>query len=211
MTTVNADVAASIVAELSGSSDVQVDMMIGIGLVKDSDAVYFQYLGEEKQPAALTLPSGKPCTRMANVRVTGITIVEGVGSFKATKINLFLETTAGRTIMLTSGIQSWWTQCVIQGLMGMFNAYALDTPFTLDSYRGKAGLKPVFATIRQGGKAVSDQHMYQQMGDLRRDKASDKIEACVRDAVAILGAALTGNTVDENIMAAPSVGEVVEF
>ena len=31
-------------------------MMIGIGLVKDSEAVFFQYLGNEQEPTALTDP-----------------------------------------------------------------------------------------------------------------------------------------------------------
>ena len=36
---ISTDVAASIVADLGGSSPSSVEMMIGIGLVKDSDAV----------------------------------------------------------------------------------------------------------------------------------------------------------------------------
>ena len=46
MTTVTPDVASAIVAELGGSNAQSVEMMIGIGLVKDSDAVFCQYLGE---------------------------------------------------------------------------------------------------------------------------------------------------------------------
>ena len=70
-------------------------MMIGIGLNKDSDAVYFQYLGEEQKPSALMMPSGKPCTRMANIRLVGLDVAEDVGEFKSTKLNLFVESSAG--------------------------------------------------------------------------------------------------------------------
>ena len=58
MTMTSSIVAAEFVTELI-SAESSVDMMIGIGLVKDTDAVFFQYLGEEQQPAALMLPSGK--------------------------------------------------------------------------------------------------------------------------------------------------------
>ena len=54
---------AALVSEFCGgtSSTMDVAMMIGVGLVKDSDAVFFQYLGEDQKPRALTIPtSGKP-------------------------------------------------------------------------------------------------------------------------------------------------------
>ena len=43
------DATAALVAEVGGSSSNQVDIMIGIGLVKDSEAVFFQYVGEGEQ------------------------------------------------------------------------------------------------------------------------------------------------------------------
>ena len=64
----------SILAEFAGGTTGDVEMMIGIGLVKDSDAVFFQYLGEEQTPQALVYNSGKPLTRFANVRLVGIDI-----------------------------------------------------------------------------------------------------------------------------------------
>ena len=103
MTVVTTDVSAAIVSEFAGGQSNDVQMMIGVGLVKDSDAVFFQYVGEDASPRALTLPSnGKPLTRMPNVRLAGIDVADDIGEFKSTKLNLFLETTAGRTIMLTS-------------------------------------------------------------------------------------------------------------
>ena len=79
-------------------------MMIGVGLVKDSEAVFFQYLGEEQTPSALMMPSGKPLTRLANVTLAGIDIAEDIGEFKSTKLNLFLQSVQGRVVMLTSGL-----------------------------------------------------------------------------------------------------------
>ena len=186
---------ADIVSDLGGQSGSSVEMMIGIGLVKDSDAVFFQYLGEEQKPAALVLPSGKPCTRMANIRLTGISIVDGLGDFNATKLNIFISTSAGRELMLTSGLTTIWSQCAITSLMGLFNAYTLDQPFTLDSWKGTSAYRPCFAAIRQGGVKVSDQMMYDQLRDLRADRATDKLTAVMRDAVEILNKAVTGGPV----------------
>ena len=101
MTVTTAD--QSLLAEFSGGAAGDVEMMIGIGLVKDSDAVFFQYMGEE-QTKALMLDSGKPLTRLGNVTLTGISIAEDVGEFKSTKLNLYLQSSQGRTIMLTSGL-----------------------------------------------------------------------------------------------------------
>ena len=40
----------SLLAEVCGGAQPQVEMMIGIGLVKDSEAVFFQYLGDDRVP-----------------------------------------------------------------------------------------------------------------------------------------------------------------
>ena len=186
---------ADIVSDLGGQSGSSVEMMIGIGLVKDSDAVFFQYLGEEQQPSALMLPSGKPCTRMANVRLTGLSIADGIGEFNSTKLNIFISTSAGRELMLTSGLTTIWSQCVITSLMGLFNSYNLGEPFTLDTWKGTSKMRPCFAAIRQDNVKVSDQMMYDQLRDLRADGAKDKLNAVLRDAVEILNGAVTGGAV----------------
>ena len=56
-TVVTTDVSAVIVSEFAGGQSNDVQMMIGVGLVKDSDAVFFQYVGEDASPRALTLPT----------------------------------------------------------------------------------------------------------------------------------------------------------
>ena len=171
-------------------SESSVDMMIGIGLVKDTDAVFFQYLGEEQQPAALMLPSGKPCTRLPHVTVTGVDIAEEVGQFKSTKLNLFVTSSAGRTVMLTSGLSTLWSQCVLTGLMAVFNEYGLDKPLTIDSWKGTSKLRPCFAAIRQGTTKMSDQTMYDALVDARADRDKERVETLLRDAVAVLKTAL---------------------
>ena len=182
-------VAAEFVTELI-SAESSVDMMIGIGLVKATDAVFFQYLGEEQQPAALMLPSGKPCTRLPHITVTGIDIAEEVGQFKSTKLNLFVTSSAGRTVMLTSGLSTLWSQCVLTGLMAVFNEYGLDKPLTIDSWKGTSKLRPCFAAIRQGTTKMSDQTMYDALVDARADRDKDRVEVLLRDAVAVLKTAL---------------------
>ena len=182
-------VASEFVTELI-SAESSVDMMIGIGLVKDTDAVFFQYLGEEQQPAALMLPSGKPCTRLPHVTVTGVDIAEEVGQFKSTKLNLFVTSSAGRTVMLTSGLSTLWSQCVLTGLMAVFNEYGLDKPLTIDSWKGTSKLRPCFAAIRQGTTKMSDQTMYDALVDARADRDKERVETLLRDAVAVLKTAL---------------------
>jgi len=187
---------SALLAEFAGGSSSDVAMMIGIGLVKDTDAVFFQYLGEEQTPSALMLPSGKPLTRLANVRLAGIDIAEEVGEFKSTKINIYLESSQGKVVLLTSGLTTIWSQCVVGGLMGMYHSYDLDTPFTLDSWKGNSKMRPCFAAVRMAGNKVSDQEMYDLLSDARGDRNSALTEQLMRNAVAQLKNALTGNPVD---------------
>ena len=187
---------SALLAEFAGGSSSDVAMMIGIGLVKDTDAVFFQYLGEEQTPSALMLPSGKPLTRLANVRLAGIDIAEEVGEFKSTKINIYLESSQGKVVLLTSGLTTIWSQCVVGGLMGMYHSYDLDTPFTLDSWKGNSKMRPCFAAVRMAGNKVSDQEMYDLLSDARGDRNSALTEQLMRNAVTQLKNALTGNPVD---------------
>ena len=185
---------SSVLSEFTGGSQPDIAMMIGIGLVKESDAVFFQYLGEESKPMALTVPtSGRPLTYLRNVTLSGIEIAEEVGEFKSTKLNLYLESAQGNVVMLTSGLTTLWSQCVMTALMGLFNSYDLQTPFTLNSWKGTSKMRPCFASIKLGQAKVSDQMLYDQLKDLRADRATDKITAVMRDSVDILRAALSIN------------------
>ena len=191
---------SAIIADFSGGStgatSMDVAMMIGIGLVKNSEAVFFQYLTEDQEPSALMMPSGKPLTRLANVTLAGVDIADDIGEFKSTKLNVYLESNSGRVVLLTSGLTTVWSQCLMTALMGMFNDQTLDKAFSLDSWRGNSKMRPCFAAIRQGNVKVSDQMMYDQLRDLRADRATDKLLSVMRDAAEILNNAVTGGSVE---------------
>jgi len=178
------------VSDFTGGAESDVAMMIGIGLVKDSPAVFFQYLGDEQTPAGMTLPSGKPITSLKNITLTGISIAENVGEFNSTKLNLFLTSNQGRTVMLTSGLTTIWSQCVLGGLIGMFNSYDLNTPFNLDSWYGTSKLRPVFAALKLNSTKVSDNDMYSSLADARADRDKVMVEKICHDAVDVLRGAL---------------------
>ena len=186
---------SALVTEFCGGSSnavtMDVAMMIGVGLVKDSDAVFFQYLGDDQKPRALTIPtSGKPVYKFQNVRVVGIDIAEDIGEFKSTKLNLYLESSAGNVVLVTSGLTTLWSQAVMCALMGLYNSYDLNTAFTLSSWKGTSKMRPCFASVKIGDAKVSDQMLYDQLRDLRADRAQDKIIATMRDSVEILRHAL---------------------
>ena len=87
MTTSIVSMPSNDVSDFTGGAESDVAMMIGIGLVKDSPAVFFQYLGDEQTPCGLTMPSGKPVTSLKNITLSGISIAENVGEFNSTKLN----------------------------------------------------------------------------------------------------------------------------
>ena len=190
----------SVLAEFAGGQSSDIAMMIGIGLVKDSEAVFFQYVGDEQTPQALMLPSGKPLTRMNNVRLAGISIATDIGEFKSTKLNLVLESSAGNQIMMTSGLSTIWSQCVITSLMGMFNSYDLATPFQLDTWKGTSKMRPCFAAIRCEGQKISDQMLYDQLREARADRDNAKVTAIMTDSVDILSAAISQEEVSVTII-----------
>ena len=177
--------------------------MIGVGVVKESDAVFFQYVGNDMEPTALVIPTnGKPLTTLANVRLVGIDVADDVGTFKTTKLNLFLESSMGNVVMLTSGLNTLWSQAIVTALSGLYQTYDLNTAFNLNTWKGSSAMRPCFASIKLGQAKVSDQMMYDQLRDLRSDRANDKIQDVMRDSVAILRAALKIENVE--------VEEVVE-
>lgn len=187
---------SSLVSEFAGGSQSDVEMMIGIGLVKDSDAVFFQYIGENGEPHALVLPSGKPLSRMQNVALAGISVAEDVGEFKATKLNLFLETSSGRTVLLTSGLGTIWSQCVITGLIAMLDGGDVTCPFNLDTWKGNSKMRPCFAALRVGQTKMSDNDTYEQLREARSADDEAKILQIMRDAVQILSHAINPESVD---------------
>jgi len=193
MTTANlTDNTAAIVAEFGGSSQQTVDIMIGVGLVKDSEAVFFQYEGDEKV-SALMQTSGRPVTRIGNVRLTGLSIADDVyadAGFSGSKLNIFVETQAGRSVMLTSGLTTIWSQCLMTSLMGLITDNALDHLICIDTWKGNSKMKPCFAAVRDGQRKVTNNEMYQALMEARSDRDREKTERIMRDAVDVLNAAL---------------------
>lgn len=212
LSTATIDPAAALVAEFSGGSETSVDMMVGIGVLKDSDAVFFQYLGESNEPAALMLQSGKPLTRMGNVTLTGVSVADDIGEFNATKLNVFLESSKGTTVLVTSGLTTIWSQCIINGLMAMFNGGDLTCPFNLDTWKGNSKMKPCFGGIRVGQAKMSDNDLYEQLKEARTDGNKQLVEQILRDSVSILSHALTGGPVEEAVVTTePTVTVDAEF
>ena len=183
----------AIVSDLvAGGQQSDVSMMLGVGINKDSDAVFFMYRGDDQEPVALTLPtSGKPLTRLGNVKVTGINIAEDIGTFKSTKLNLFLTTSSGTVILVTSGLTTLWSQCVLTGLMGAFETGNLEFALTLDTWKGTSKMKPCFAAIRSGDLKMSDTDLYEQLKEARADQDKEKVETILRNSVSILSHAVS--------------------
>ncbi len=191
--------AQSVLSEFTGGTSTDVEMMIGVGLVKDSDAVFFQYMGDEAQPQALTMPvSGKPLTRLTNVTLSGLSIAEEIGEFKSTKLNIYLCSSAGRTIMLTSGLTTIWSQCLLTCIAGLLkDPQGLQTPFNLDSWKGNSKMRPCFAGIRVAGNKVSDDDMYTALAEARADRNPELTQRILRDLIDVVSAKLsTENAVD---------------
>ena len=190
-TTSESGLSTELVDELGGSST-DVQMMIGVGLVKDSDAVYFQYMGEDRKPSALVKPaSGNPLTRIENVFLTGISIAEDIGEFKSTKLNLFLTTAAGTTVMLTSGLTTIWAQCILTGLIDVYAKESLGKALNIDTWKGNSKMRPCFGAIRVGSQKMSDNAMYEALRDARGDKNQALVETLCRDAVAVISHVIT--------------------
>ena len=189
---------AALVAELGGSSDTTVDYMFGIGNVKDSDAVYFQYLGDD-QLQALVTASGRPQTRIGNVFLTGVTIADDVykeAGFSGDKLNVFLQTQSGASIMLTAGLTTIWSQCIMTALMGLADNAAMSHLLTIDTWKGTSKMKPCFAAVCDGQVKLTNDYLYEALREARSDRNKELQTKLMRDAVAAVSAAL-GSDVQE--------------
>jgi hypothetical protein len=213
----------SVLAEFTGGSSTEYDMMIGVGIQKDSDAVFFQYLGSDGESRALTVPTtGKPLNQFKAVRLANIEIAEDVGTFHATKLNVYLEGTGGTVVMVTSGLATMWSQCVMTALMGLMSDKYPDTittesRFTLWSKKGDQGMRPCFASIFIDGERIGDDDMYTQLQDARSNRDKAAVESIMRDSVEILSTAINGTpaeieVADEAILdAIPEIALTPDF
>lgn len=190
---------SAIVAELvSGGEAPEINMMIGVGVVKESEAVLFHYVGNEEPPQALMHPrTGNPLTRLSNVKLVGLDIAKNIGTENATKLNVILELGNGNTLLVTSGIQTWWSQCVMAGLFGLFQNGLITESFNLDTYRGKMGRKPIFASIRCAD-VYSDKDLYAMLLADRKSKAWESYEQTMSTIVAELNKAFNAASVPQD-------------
>ena len=83
-----------------------------------------------------------------------------------------------------------WSQCVLTGLMAVFNQTQLPATITLDSWYGTSRNRPAFAAIRFNNQKMSDNDIYEQLKDSRYDGDKTRVEAICRDCVSILAHAL---------------------
>ncbi len=184
----------SILTEFAGGQENDVAMMIGISTVKDSDAVFFQYVGNDQKPVAMVWPNtGKPVTKFKNIRLTGLSIAENIGEFEATKINVFVQVPSGRILMLTSGLTTLWSQYLITGLSGLALTGNLDFAFQLDTWKGTSKFKPTFAKVRSGDLEMTDPELKQALIDAKGN--GNATEAIMRDTVEYLNRLVTGGDV----------------
>jgi hypothetical protein len=190
ITPANNDVNA-LVADVS-TGDVTVDFMFGVGLVKDSEAVFFQYVGDNATPQALVQANGKPVTRIGNVYLSGISIVEDFGEFNQTKLNIFLKTQQGASVMLTSGLTTIWSQCLLTSLQGLVNDSSVSSLISIDSWKGTSKMRPCFAAIRNGQTKVTCNDTYSLFVEARANRDSQAKEAIARNVVANVQALLDG-------------------
>tara|TARA_R110002050_G_scaffold257841_1_gene396956 strand:- start:444 stop:1085 length:642 start_codon:yes stop_codon:yes gene_type:complete len=191
----------ALVTEFAGGAASDISMMIGVGLVKDTDAVFFQYLGEGVEPMALVQNSGRPLTRLGNVKLAGISIAEDVGEFNSTKLNVVLESTAGTQVLVTSGLTTIWSQCLLNGLEAMRNGGDISCPFNLDTWKGTSKMRPCFAAVRVGQVSMKDNDLYTLLADARADGNKQMVEKLCRNAVTAIYNALTGGPVEEAVIA----------
>jgi len=197
---------SAIVADLvSGGEAPEINMMIGIGVVKESEAVLFYYIGNDEQPIPLMTKAGKPLTRLSNVKLVDVAVVTGIGTENATKLNVILEIDSGNKILITSGIQTWWSMCVISGLYGLFQNGMISESFNLDSYRGNMGRKPIFASIRCGD-VYSDKELYAILNADRKEKAWDSYELSISSIVTTLKASLDTAVTPVDVKVEETVG-----
>jgi len=190
----------SCLANFIGEAQVEITAMIGVGVVKESDAVFFQYIGDNQPPQPVTLPSGKPVTRFPNVQFAGIEVKENIGEFNATKLNLYIRNSVGEVLMLTSGLQTIWSQSIVNGLFAFVNTHACTKTFHLDTWKGTSKMRPCFSAIRIDGETLKDNLLKQQLIDLKHKGDDAGVEKMMRDMISTLQLAFGIDPVETSVV-----------
>tara|TARA_R110001592_G_scaffold362452_1_gene676257 strand:+ start:277 stop:942 length:666 start_codon:yes stop_codon:yes gene_type:complete len=189
---------SSIVSEFSGGASSNVAMTIGIGLVKDSDSVFFRYADEAgEQPIALLTATGRPLTTLGNVQLVDVSLYEPGDEYNTLKLNLTLQSSAGTQVLVTAGLTTFWSMSIIGGLLEMLRGGDLTCPFNLDTWKGNKGkIKPCFGAVKISGQAMRNDSLYNALTDARADGDKQKVTAIMRDSVSVLHGALNVDAVD---------------
>ena len=192
---------SSIVSEFSGGQSSAVAMTIGIGLVKDSDSVFFRYADEAgEQPIALLTATGRPLTTLGNVTLVDVSLYEPGDEYNTLKLNLTLQSSAGTQVLVTAGLTTFWSMSIIGGLLEMLRGGDLTCPFNLDTWKGNKGkIKPCFGAVKISGQAMRNDALYNALTDARADGDKQKVTAIMRDSVSVLHGALNVDAVDVSI------------
>ena len=190
--------ASSIVSEFSGGQPSNVAMTIGIGLVKDSDSVFFRYADEAgEQPIALLTATGRPLTTLGNVTLVDVGLYEPGDEYNTLKLNLTLQSSAGTQVLVTAGLTTFWSMSVVGGLLEMLRGGDLTCPFNLDTWKGNKGkIKPCFGAVKISGQTMRNDDLYNSLTEARSDGNKKRVESIMRDSVSLLQGALNINTVD---------------
>jgi hypothetical protein len=98
--------------------------------------------------------------------------------------------------MLTSGLQTLWSQYLISGLSALQQAYCLGLPFTLDTWKGTSSMRPCFAAVRQQGQKMIDLDLTEQLKDAKADRDTERSLKIMRDAIEIINAAVSGYDIE---------------
>ena len=158
-----------------------------------SEAVFFQYQGDDKK-VALFQNNGRPVTRIKNVCLTNIAIAEDIykgedgKGFTGSKLNLFLRTQSGATVMLTSGLTTMWSQCMVTALMGLYASNQLSSVVQIDTWKGNSNLGTYFAAIRNNGIKASSQALYDDLAAARSDRNKAEVDSLIRNAIQVIAA-----------------------
>ena len=199
----------SIVSEFAGGQSSNVAMTIGIGLNKDSDAVYFRYADEAgEQPIALLTATGRHLSTLGNVTLVDVGLYEPNDEYNTLKVNITLQSSAGTQVMVTAGLTTFWSMSVVGGLLAMLLGGDVTCPFNLDTWKGNKGkIKPCFGAVKISGQAMRNDALYNALTDARADRDKVKTYAIMRDAVEVINAVLTDV---KPSLAPPEVVDVTE-
>ena len=188
----------AIVSEFAGGQSSNVAMTIGIGLNKDSDAVYFRYADEAgEQPTALLTATGRHLSTLGNVTLVDVGLYEPNDEYNTLKVNITLQSSAGTQVMVTAGLTTFWSMSVIGGLLAMLLGGDVTCPFNLDTWKGNKGkIKPCFGAVKISGTSMRNDELYTSLTDARSDGNKKRVEEIMRDAVQVLHSALNVDAVD---------------